>query len=322
VDLIPFILTGNVEQNPQLRDGDVVRVLPRTHTVEFHGPLFYAGVYDYREGDELGAFLDVLGLYPYADRSRAVIQRFTDGVRWDTLSVDLASVLSGVAKVPLRPEDRVLFRTISKWHSGATVEVRGAVGSPGYIPVVQGAVTVGEAVRRAGGLLDDAVPERVILGRPFNPDTTLLSDPVGSRNFVESLTARRVDEVVVDLSLNDGPVVASGDIITVPLFEGWVEVLGQVKRPGFYDYQPGRLTDEYIDAAGGYAKLADKSKTRVSRGRFGDIGYARDVDVPAPGDVIWVPEKAPVTFWILAKDILSITSQAAALVLVIREISP
>jgi protein involved in polysaccharide export with SLBB domain len=101
-----------------------------------------------------------------------------------------------------------------------------------------------------------------------------------------------------------------------------VEVLGQVKRPGFYDYQPGRMTEEYIEAAGGFAKLADKSKTRVSRGRFGDIGYARDVEVPAPGDVIWVPEKVPVGFWALAKDILSVTSQAAALVLVIREIRP
>jgi hypothetical protein len=160
------------------------------------------------------------------------------------------------------------------------------------------------------------------MGRPFNPDSTVHSDPSPSRNFVESLTARRLQEVVVDLSLNDGPVVEPGDVITVPLFEGWVEVLGQVKRPGFYDFQPGRMTEEYIEAAGGFAKLADKSKTRVSRGRFGDIGYAVDVDVPAPGDVIWVPEKVPVTFWALAKDILSVTSQAVALVLVIREIAP
>ena len=321
-DLLPFLLRGTLEQNLQMRDGDVVFVSPRTHTVEFAGPLIHSGKFDYVEGDELGTFLELLRLQPRADRTQAVIQRYTDGIRWETISVDLAPVLTGVARVPLQAEDRVMFRAIGDWHTGAMAEVRGAVRSPGPIPVVRGELTVGKAVRMAGGYLDDAVPERVILGRPFLPDSTVLNDPSVSRDFVENLTRTRLHERVVDLRNNDGPVVEPGDIITVPRLEGWVEVLGQVKRPGFYNYQPGRSTEEYIEAAGGFAHLADKSKTRVSRGRFGDIGYAKDIDVPAPGDVIWVPEKTPITFWELARDVLSVTSQAAALVLVIRELSP
>jgi protein involved in polysaccharide export with SLBB domain len=321
-DLLPFLLAGDLGSNPTMRDGDVVLVSPRTHTVEFSGPVLHPGKYDYAEGDELGRFLGWLRLHPRIDPSRATIQRYTDMVRWDTLSVDLAPVLSGEAEIPLRPGDRVLLRGIADWHTGATAEVRGAVRSPGRIPVVRGEITVGKAVRMAGGFLDDAIRERVILGRPFLPDSTVFPDPSPSRNFVEGLTTRRLHEVVVDLSHNDGPVVDPGDIITVPRIEEWVEVLGQVKRPGFYNYHPDWKTEDYIEAAGGYAKLADKSKARLSRGRFGDIGYAKDVDAPAPGDVIWVPEKMPLNFWTIARDILSVTSQAVALVLVAREVVP
>jgi protein involved in polysaccharide export with SLBB domain len=233
--------------------------------------------------------------------------------------VDLRSVLDGVAKIPLQAGDRVLFRAIGDWHTGAVAEVRGAVRYPGPVPVVRNQLTVAEAIDLAGGFLGDAIRERIILGRPFIPDTTGVHEPSSANNFVQGLTRQRNHETVVDLTKGEGPVVDPGDIISVPRFEGWIEVLGQVKHPGFYDYKEGWDFFDYIDAAGGFASYADKSKTKLSRGRFGDVAYAKDVEDPAPGDLIWVPEKKPFNAWAFVRDVVAVTSQAAALVIVVRE---
>ncbi|HET9234296.1 MAG TPA: hypothetical protein VFP10_09175, partial [Candidatus Eisenbacteria bacterium] len=101
----------------------------------------------------------------------------------------------------------------------------------------------------------------------------------------------------------------------------WVQVIGQVVNPGFYPHYPDWKPDNYIHAAGGYSHNAYKSKTQLSRGRFGDIGYARDVDRVAPGDVIWVPEKQVQGFWSTVRDIIVVSGQAAALILVVRDIT-
>lgn len=319
VDLLPFILAGRLTKNVTLRDGDVVFVPRRTGAVEFQGAFLYPGRYDYVPGDELGNLLDLVQPLDRADRSGALIQRYRDGVRWDTLSVDLSGVLTGEVQVPLREGDRILVREIGDWHTSSTATVRGAVRFPGPIPVRRGAVRVGTAVRMAGGLMEDAVPQRIILGKPFLPDSTYVQDPNYQKNFVEGLTTQRLHETVVNLTEGEGPVVEAGDLITVPRMEDWVEVLGAVKHPGFYNYRPDWEVFDYVDAAGGLGAHADKSKTRLSRGRFGDIAYARDVEQPAPGDMIWVPERQPHTFWGFVKDFVSVGSQAFALILVIQQ---
>lgn len=318
-DLMPFLLAGDLDGNPILRDGDIIFVPPRVATVEFRGAFLYPGRYDYVDGEELGAMLHFVQLLDRADRSHAIIQRFRDGVHWDTLSVDLSGVLTGEVQVPLRKRDRVLVRQIGDWHTGSIATVQGAVKFPGPIPVRRGVVRVATAIRMAGGYLDDAVPRRIILGRPFLPDSTMVQDPNSQRNFVQSLTTQRLHEMVVDLSEGEGPVVEPGDLITVPRMEDWIEVLGQVKHPGFYNYQPDWKIPDYVEAAGGWAAHADKSKTRLSRSRYGDVAYARDVEQPAPGDMIWVPERQPHTFWGFVKDFVSVGSQAFALVLVIQQ---
>lgn len=318
-DLIPFLLAGRLDTNPILADGDVVFVPIRTEQVEFLGAVLQPGRYDFVEGDELGALLELVGLHPRVDRGWAILQRYTDGVHWDTLSVDLRSVLEGVSMVPLKPGDRVLIRSTGDWHTGAVAHVKGAVRFPGPVPVIRGGLTVRGAIDLAGGMMDEATAERVILGRWFLPDSTRGAEMNPEGQVLQSMTLQLLHEAVVDLSGGaEGPVVDPGDIITVPRFEGWVEVLGQVVRPGFYDYHGGWVARDYIEAAGGFASYADGNKTQVSKGRFGDIGYSKDMDELAPGDIIWVPEKTSIGFWTIFKDVLAVTSQAAALLIIVR----
>ncbi len=317
-DLLGFLLAGRMAGNPTLRDGDVVVVPPRADLVSVEGAVLYPGSYDYVPADELGALLTVIGLRPDADRGRALIQRTPDDRAYDTLGVALGPVLAGTVQVPLRPGDRVLVHAVGDWRPMASASVEGAVVSPGPVPVERGSTRVKDAVAAAGGLGEAAVAERVILTRFLPPDTTAIRHPAEAENYLAGLAARGSRETVVDLSLGAGPLVEPGDRIMVPRRVGWVQLAGRVKRPGFYDYRPGWEVSQYITAAGGYGRQADKSQARVSRGAADEVLFAADVPEPAPGDLIWVPEKEHGNFWQTARDVLGVTSTLATIFFVIR----
>ncbi len=80
-----------------------------------------------------------------------------------------------------------------------------------------------------------------------------------------------------------------------------VYVLGQVKQPGNYPYQPRMTVIGAIALAGGAGKLANENGTVITRGKgeeqvrlsapVNDIqqGEAPDVEL-LPGDIVFVPE--------------------------------
>jgi len=319
VDLLPFTLLGDMGSNPTLIDG-VTLVVPRMgERIEMAGAVQHRGYFSYVEGDELGSMLRMIGLSPGADSSRVVVQRFSGGAGWDSLGVDLRAALAGDVTVPLMAHDRVLIRFRGDWRHDEAVRVIGAVHFPGPLPVHRAELRVADVIRLAGGPIDGAVMQRVVLGRPFEPDTVQVSDPTSSRTFLERLSGYRFLEATVDLTVGPGPLVEPGDIISVPRASGFVQVLGQVKVPGFYDYNAEWDYSDYLEAAGGWAKQADKSQTRVTRGHHGQVVFASDVGAMAPGDILWVPEKRPGNFWVTMRDATTLVISAATLYLLIEQ---
>ena len=78
-------------------------------------------------------------------------------------------------------------------------------------------------------------------------------------------------------------------------------ILGQVKKPGNYAYEPRMTVIGAIAVAGGAGKLANENGTVITRGKgveqtrlsapVSDIqrGEAPDVEL-LPGDIVFVPE--------------------------------
>jgi protein involved in polysaccharide export with SLBB domain len=65
----------------------------------------------------------------------------------------------------------------------------------------------------------------------------------------------------------DRPAAADGDVVRVDRFVPTVRIEGQVKRPGYVDYAPGRTLSEYVDLAGGFTERSARSSRCACRAR-------------------------------------------------------
>jgi protein involved in polysaccharide export with SLBB domain len=319
VDLAPFFLAGSLDSNPTLLDGATVLVPPRTARLEAYGAVLHRGSFPFVPGDRLARVLPLVGVSPLADSSEVVVQRFPPHDDWHTETLDLRAVLAGKADLALMPFDRILVRFREDWRPEEAVRVQGAVRRAGPVPVRRGEMRVADVLELAGGPTGDAVLQRVTLSRPSESDTLQVIDPTSTRGFLERLTNQEMHEDVVDLTAGPGPLVAPGDVISVPRDGGLVQVMGQVKVPGFYDHVADWRPRDYIDAAGGWAKQADKSQTRVTRGARGQVVFADDLERVAPGDLIWVPEKPKGDFWGTVRDVTTLVISFATLYLLIDQ---
>jgi protein involved in polysaccharide export with SLBB domain len=88
---------------------------------------------------------------------------------------------------------------------------------------------------------------------------------------LETKLAERKNSFTIDWSrIQPGsatdPLLQDGDEVRIDRFVPTVRIEGQVKRPGYVDYAPGRSLSEYIDLAGGFTERSSVS-VPVSTGR-------------------------------------------------------
>jgi protein involved in polysaccharide export with SLBB domain len=98
---------------------------------------------------------------------------------------------------------------------------------------------------------------------------------------------------------------ANGDTLLLPAAPDKVQVLGEVKSPGAFDFRPGRKLLDYIGDAGGFTKRSITSDVRVLRAsaaaplvlkvnctRSAKSMGVSDNPVLQAGDIIYTPSKA------------------------------
>jgi polysaccharide export outer membrane protein len=172
------------------------------------------------------------------------------------------------------------------------VYVLGAVGAPRDYELPNGKQgTLLQAIAQAGGFLEDAGREGVVIYRPAQ---------LGSTTRVP-LT---VDIVALQRGKGHDPILLPNDVIFVPSREK-IYVHGQVTRPGDFTVPSGQTltASQAIAKAGGFTRIANDGNVRLSRRlRSGErksfvldlsrvTGEHAGEDVPLqPGDVLFVPE--------------------------------
>ncbi len=328
-DLDLFLLTGDLTLNPYVRDGDVLQVPVATEFIYANGALARPGRFELGPRDSLFTLLLLAGdPAPSASADRALLIRWTEPFRPDSLWLALGDIYSRRVNPPLSDGDRLYAYFVPRYHEQHEVVVEGEVARPGTYPIVPGVTRISDVVRAADGFLPEADLSAIRILRA-NPSANE-KDPEFDRllrlsraeltsSEYEKLRTKlaamreeyrvdwnrvRSEKSTVDLLMLNGDVVRVQKLVTS------IRVDGEVRHPGTLAFQPGLKVDDYIRQAGGYSNRAWHGKVRVTRSITGQTLYARDVTSLGPGDFVWVPEKPDLN---LSQAGLSVLAAAASI---------
>lgn len=265
-----------------LKNGDEIivgEILDRyENRVSIRGAVFREGEYALTSNMTLSDLIDKAeGLREDAFTNRAAIYRLQDNLEVEVIDVNLEDILNGSQKIALQREDVIYISSIFELQQERSVRVVGEVQEPGKYPYAD-RITLGEVIRKAGGLKDAASLARVEVARRVKDKNS-----TASINKMAEVFTFPLDE---NLTLTDK---ASSfelepfDIIFIRRSPGYtdqilVEAKGEVVFPGNYAIikknerisdlvnRAGGITEEgYLAGATLLRKLDDEQKEKLQK---------------------------------------------------------
>lgn len=309
--------TGAVTDDLPLAEDDEITVFSRSsfrplRYVAITGAVRRPGRVPYREGLTLrDALLQVEGLTEDALLTEAEVARLPDaalratGQVATTFRVALDSTYvfdrgpagrylgppgvgapaAGAAEVALQPYDNVLIFRQPDWELQRTVSLTGQVRYPGRYALTTRTDRLLDLINRAGGLTKEAYPAGIKFFRTSDR---------GGRIGVD------LPRVIADPKFRDNLILSEGDSIIIPEYVPVVYVRGSVNAPTAVTYVKGQGMGYYVNAAGGYARSADRNRAYVTQpnGKVESVkkrwSWLPDgVPEPLAGGSIYVPERDP-----------------------------
>jgi protein involved in polysaccharide export with SLBB domain len=295
VDLLRFLLSGDLDNNPYVTEGTTIAIPPRGPSVTLSGAFVRPGEYEIGDRGSLFALLVLTGgTLTQSAPAEARLTRIGPDGKKATLPLDLTTAVRPPADVELHTGDGLYVPPLAVAQD--VVEVRGAFGgtpesaktiTAGKPTIVQrfelaGGERVLDVVQRAGGATPYADLGRAVIDRrgPSGPRQLIPVDL--HRLLVEKDEAQNIP-------------LENGDVLTLPIAEDKVYVVGAVKAPGAVDYRSNLTSREYLALAGGPTGRAKMTATMVT---FPNGRTYPMVDAPPlePGAVMTVPE-VTVKWW-------------------------
>lgn len=179
VDLAMFRATGDMEQNPYIKNDDVLLFPAVDMDLGFFkitGAINRPGKYQYVPGDDLQTAITLaLGYHAAYERPDSV-----EIARLDFAGEKLTIERFGAGENPaLKPGDRIRVFAPEPQRKDFSATVLGYVASPGAIPITRNSTSVVEAIELAGGFLPRARRSRVAVFRSQNLPLNFLKEEFG-----------------------------------------------------------------------------------------------------------------------------------------------
>ena len=309
LDLLAFELLGDVAQNPFVQEGMRIHVPPRSGSITLTGAVRRPGEYEIgRDGSLRGLLAVVGGLSQAAAGSDARLTRVAADGRKETFTLDLAKALAPPADVTLRPGDALYVPPLSVLQD--VVEVRGAFnGTPESSKTsVAGKATIVQRFELAQG---ERVRDVVLKagGAAAYADLRLAVIERGGVTGPRQRIPIDLQRLLVEKDETQNILLQNGDVVSLPIVEDKIYIVGEVKLPGPQDFRPDLTPREYVTLAGGPSQRAKLPSTLVTF-RNGKTYPMSDAPPLEPGAVVTVPEVA-VKWW---QDYVAIAQVIASLV--------
>jgi protein involved in polysaccharide export with SLBB domain len=151
-----------------------------------------------------------------------------------------------INKFVLKSRDIVNIYSDPRDQMPGNITITGAVHFPGVYPIISNNETIGDIIKRAGGLLQEAYP-------------------MGS-TFIRSGQTVRLSftEIIDNLNSKENFIVMNGDWIKVGKSPNIVRIIGEVHNPGIFQYYSNYNLKNYIKIAGGVTINAEHREIWVT----------------------------------------------------------
>jgi protein involved in polysaccharide export with SLBB domain len=249
IDVYDLLMNGTANLDVQLQDQDVILVNPYLARVKVIGEVKRPLVFEVKPEDNLEDVLRFAGGFTdLAFKDRISISRITGNQR------SISDVYSNqLGLFNLKGGDEIsVYRIIDRYSN--RIQIKGAVFRPGIFSLTEG-LTLTQLIKNADGLKGDAYTQRASILRTKGD----LSSEVLEVNLQAVLEGRQADVV-----LQREDVIRISSIYDVQN-ERYIQILGEVKRPGTYPYAAGMTPEELILIAGGLQESANIKDIEIAR---------------------------------------------------------
>lgn len=287
--------------------------------VEITGMVANPGTFEYHENLTLGDLIVLAGgLQEYAALpSVEIIRRVeTEDPNSDAKKIETVTITKDLSladagnNFKLEPFDMVNIHSTFAASVGGSIQVTGAVVSPGTFGLTKNTMRISEVLQRCGGFMPSANIGGTRIFRKFvisDVERDIRIRKSSQKNDTATYYLRTKDDVYEYVAFNptkalENPgseadiLLRDGDIVEVPEMTQTVRVSGQVQNPSNIIYQKRWRANDVIDAAGGFAARALKRKTYVvyangESKQTHNILFFRRYPKVAPGAEVIVPVK-------------------------------
>jgi protein involved in polysaccharide export with SLBB domain len=249
IDVYDLLINGTANLGVQLQDQDVILVNPYLARVRVLGEIKRPLIFEVTPEDNMEDLLRYAGGYTdLAFKDRISISRITGNQR------SVSDVYQNqLGLFSLKGGDEVTVGRIIDRYSNR-IQIKGAVFRPGIFALTEG-LTLTQLIKNAEGLKGDAYTQRASILRTKGD----LSAEVLEVNLQAVLAGSQADVL-----LQREDVVRISSIYDVQN-ERYIQILGEVKRPGTYPYAAGMTPEELIITAGGLQESANLNDIEIAR---------------------------------------------------------
>lgn len=250
IDIYEYLFEGKTSGNIRLQEGDVIIVPPYDQLVSIDGNVKRPMYYEIKPDETIADLLQYAGGFTGEAYSGMVRLARLSGTENELYNIDRGEFES----YRLKDGDIITVGTILDRYANR-VELKGAVYRPGMFAIGDDLTTVGQLVRKADGLTEDAYADRVLLYRE-GPELQLEILSLDLKGILNGTVAD------VPLQRNDVLVISS---IHELQSRGSLSITGLVARPGTYPFADNTTLEDLILQAGGLLEGASTARVEVAR---------------------------------------------------------
>ena len=249
IDIYKFLNEGNQSSNVRLENNDLIVVGPYTNRVSISGGVKIPGKFEIKNGETIADLINYSGGFSEDSYSKSI--RITRIFDEKYKIVDVNS--DQYEFFQLKSGDKIEIDKVIEKYDNRLI-VKGSVYKPGVFALSEG-MTVLNLIEKAEGIKPDTYLERGFITRT-NEDfsTTNISFNLSNQiNSIDNPILLKKDDVLNILSINE------------LRDDNYIEISGEINKPGVYPFSTNLTLNDLILLAGGVRKNATLAGIEISR---------------------------------------------------------